>query len=109
MKITFETLKENCVREFLQAMHDFTSPVTVKGMALARLYSLLKGGTINFRDQQKEFREEMIKMIHDVDIRAVETLRTAFPDAFPKWLKKGGYECYMEDSENNPWVLETKS
>lgn len=51
-------------------------------------------------------REEAVAMVERWDVRAVGSLIKLFPTVFPKALQGAAIRCYIEDSEDSPWVVE---
>ena len=59
-----------------------------------------------WRDCIPELADAAYNRIMAWDVRCVGTLRELFPDAFPKSLRQGHLLAYMQDSKDNPWVVE---
>jgi hypothetical protein len=57
------------------------------------------------RESLKALAERVYQTIMHWDIRQVGKLRGLFPEYFPKSLRTGHLDCYIDEHEN--WVIES--
>ena len=101
-KISFEKLKENCVREFCgknTRMNQGASVGTSPSMlAIAQLVELKNTGKfVNPRKLIVEIEDDCVKAIELVDIRNVKALIQLCPESVPTWIKSGNYKVDLSD------------
>lgn len=101
-QITFDKLKEECVREFCskntRGSHGTISIHNVGKLAIAQLCELKTTGKFkNPRILTKEIEDDCVKAIENIDIRNLKPLIELCPDSVPKWIKTGSYTLDLTD------------
>lgn len=102
----WETLKENCVADFIYRLRTMTDK-DVLGLLAIESLSTMKAGT--FAGSFKlclEVERKCILAIRSTDIRCYQELATLCPSVFPKWIKDGN--CIPELLDEG-WALVKKS
>lgn len=106
-QISFDKLKENCVREFCTnntRMSGSISAASMAGeMAVARLIDLKENGKPKaVRQLVKEIEDDCVLTIERTDIRNLKPLIDLCPKVVPEWIKSGNYAI---DFNGEKWML----
>lgn len=109
-KITFEKLKENCVREFCSKNtrnnHGSIGCVNSNAnsnLAIAQLVEFKNTGKFkNPHKLIKEVEDDCVSVIERVDIRNLTPLIQLCPDSVPNWIKNGNFTL---DFDADGWTF----
>jgi hypothetical protein len=102
-QITFEKLKQNCVREFCskntRGYHGELSGGSNAGtLGIAQLIEFKRTGKPTaWRKMLAEAEDDCVRAIESVDIRCVKALAELCPESVPEWIKKGNYTVDLTD------------
>ncbi len=103
-QITFDKLKENCVREFCykntRATHGSLGCGTNNGgkFGIATLVKFKQTGKFTrIFELAKEVEDDCAEVIKRVDLRNLKPLIELCPDSVPKWIQNGNYTLDLDD------------
>lgn len=104
--ISFEKLKQKCVREFCTKntnSHSTHNGVIAGNIAIAQLVELKNTGKFaKWRELLQTSEDECVKAIEATDIRNVKALSELCPESVPEWIKKGNY---LVDLTEQGWIF----
>ena len=102
-KITFDKLKENCVREFCSKnTRDYSGAncaamKPAQAMIIRVVDYLETGKKIPQRKFMANLEDELVLVIERTDIRNLKPLIELCPESVPVWIKNGNYSLDLTD------------
>lgn len=103
-QITFEKLKQDCVKEFCSKNTSYGSEINTGGkLGVAVLVDYKRTGKMkHHRELLKEIENDITSLINSTDLRNLKPLISLCPESVPKWIQSGNYILDMAD---NGWTF----
>jgi hypothetical protein len=102
----WETLKDNCIAEFVYRLRTMTDKDILGLLAIESLLKMKAGTFEGGYKLSQELERKCILAIQSTDIRCYQDLVRLCPEAFPKWIKDGN--CTPELLDEG-WALVKKA